>query len=54
MSTHKIGFYEETAKIIFQLSSNMHLICSSELYHHPVASLRAQSEWYLYLVIIVN
>ena len=30
MSTHNIGFYEEMAKIIFQLSSNTHLICSSE------------------------
>ena len=26
MSTHNIGFYEEMAKIIFQLSSNMHFI----------------------------
>ena len=30
MSAHNIGFYEEMAKIIFQLSSNTHLICSSE------------------------
>ena len=29
MSTHNIGFYEETMKMIFQLSSNMYLICSS-------------------------
>ena len=29
MSTHNIGFYEEMAKIIFQLSSNIHFICSS-------------------------
>ena len=29
MSTHNIGFNEEMRKIIFQLSSNMHLICSS-------------------------
>ena len=29
MSTHNIGFYEEMAKIIFQLSSNTHFICSS-------------------------
>ena len=28
MSTHNIGFYEEMAKIIFQLSSNMQLISS--------------------------
>ena len=30
MSTNNIGFYEEMAKIIFQLSSNIHFICSSE------------------------
>ena len=29
MSTHNIGFYEEMTKIIFQLSSNAHLISSS-------------------------
>ena len=29
MSTHNISFYEEMAKIIYQLSSNMHLISSS-------------------------
>ena len=29
MSTHNIGFYEDLTKIIFQLSSNMHLISSS-------------------------
>ena len=28
MSTHNIGFYEKMAKIIFQLSSNMHRISS--------------------------
>ena len=26
MSTHNIGFYGELTKIIFQLSSNMHLM----------------------------
>ena len=31
MSTHNIGFYEEISKIIFQLSSNTHLISSSGL-----------------------
>ena len=31
MGTHNVGFYEEMAKIVFQLSSNAHLICSSEL-----------------------
>ena len=29
MSTHNIGFYEDMVKIIFQLSSNIHFICSS-------------------------
>ena len=27
MSTHNVGFYEELTTIIFQLSSNTHLIC---------------------------
>ena len=30
MSTHNVGFYEDLTKIIFQLSSNTHLISSSE------------------------
>ena len=29
MITHNIGFYEKKVKIIFQLSSNTHFICSS-------------------------
>ena len=29
MSTHNIGFYEEINKIIFELSSNTHLISSA-------------------------
>ena len=29
MSTHKIGFYENLTKIIFELSSNTHLIYSA-------------------------
>ena len=29
MSPHNIGFYGEMTKIIFQSSSNTHLICSS-------------------------
>ena len=32
MSTHNIGFYENLTKIIFQLSSNTHLISSSDTY----------------------
>ena len=31
MSTHNIGFNEDLTKIIFQLSSNTHLISSSGL-----------------------
>ena len=30
MSTHKIGFYEDLTKIIFEVSSNTHLISSAE------------------------
>ena len=30
MNTHNIGFYEDLIKIIFELSSNMHLISSAE------------------------
>ena len=30
MSTHYIGFYDDLTKIIFQLSSNTHLISSSD------------------------
>ena len=29
MSTHNIGFCEEITKIVFQLSSDTHFICSS-------------------------
>ena len=29
MSTHNIGFYEDLTKIIFELSSNMHLYTSA-------------------------
>ena len=29
MSTHKIGFYEDLTKLIFELSSNTHLISSA-------------------------
>ena len=31
MSTHNIGFYDDLTKIIFQLSSNTHLISSAGL-----------------------
>ena len=29
MGTHNIGFYEDLTKIIFEFSSNMHLISSA-------------------------
>ena len=32
MSTNNIGFYEDLTKVIFQFSSNTHLISSSECY----------------------
>ena len=37
MSTHNIGFYEDLTKIIFELSSNTHLISSAG---HIVAHLK--------------
>ena len=36
MSTHNIGFYEDLTKIIFELSSNMHLISSADGIFFPV------------------
>ena len=32
MSTHNIGFYEDLTKIIFELSSNTHLISFAEVF----------------------
>ena len=32
MSTQNIGFYEDLTKIIFELSSNTHLISSAAFY----------------------
>ena len=31
MSTHNIGFYEDLTKIIFELSSNTHLISNTDV-----------------------
>ena len=31
MSTHNIGFYEDLTKIVFELSSNTHLISPAEI-----------------------
>ena len=39
MSTLNIGFYEDLRKIIFQLSSNTHLISSSGLFKTGLAML---------------
>ena len=33
MSTHNIGFYEDLTKIIFELSSNTHLVSSAECFN---------------------
>ena len=38
MSTHNIGFDEDMTKIIFELSSNTHLISSTDLYPEFQAS----------------
>ena len=41
MSTHNIGFYEEISKTISSLSSNTHLISSSEfikMFNHRVVA----------------
>ena len=35
MSTHNIGFYEDLIKIIFELSSNTHLISSAVKTNEP-------------------
>ena len=37
MNTHNIGFYEDLTKIIFELSSNMHLIYSAALWSNVFA-----------------
>ena len=36
MSTRNIGFYEDLTKMIFELSSNMHLISSAVSQHELV------------------
>ena len=53
ISTHKIGFCEDFTKIIFQLSSNMHLISSSAALdclpsssgHHIQSTIMIQNFW---------
>ena len=46
MGTHNIGFYEDLTKIIFELSSNMHIISSSASNHlvHPSCKNITKSE----------
>ena len=34
MSTHNIGFYEDLTKIVFELSSNTHIISSADRNKH--------------------
>ena len=34
MSTYNIGFYEDLTKIIFELSSNTHVISSAETHRN--------------------
>ena len=45
MSTHNIGFYEELTKIIFELSSNTHLISSAEILLKDVHNLATFHLW---------
>ena len=45
MSTHNIDFYEETTKIIFQLSSNTHLISSSGVREMGKEFFKFMSVW---------
>ena len=48
MSTHNIDFYEDLTKIIFQISSNMHLISSSDRYepcHRIFVQLQRPNSW---------
>ena len=41
MSTHNIGFYEALTKIIFELSSNTHLISSADVLESVLMCLEA-------------
>ena len=50
MSTLNIGFYEDLTKIIFKLSSNTHLISSSEIailnhHTHTQANCKSRSDY---------
>ena len=39
MITHNIDFYEDLTKIIFELSSNMHLISSAVNYNRTLKEI---------------
>ena len=45
MGTHNIGSYEDLTKIVFQLSSNMHLISSSEVLKNIFSKLEKEGIW---------
>ena len=49
MSTHNIGFYEDLTKIIFELSSNTHLISSAVNNNTIVVCRLLYIEIYMYL-----
>ena len=44
MNTHNIGFYEDLTKIIFELSSNTHLISSAGTYNVPYVLSRNKKD----------
>ena len=52
MSTHTIGFYEDLTKIIFQLSSNMHLISSSDS-HAKIKGRPGQNSFSVFLAMSI-
>ena len=47
MSTHNIGFYEDLTKIIFELSSNTHLLSSAAVNFTKPHQLGAKLSQYL-------
>ena len=47
LSIHNIGFYEDLTKIIFQLSSNMYLICLILWSYLMVVSSVYQSDYHI-------
>ena len=51
MSTHNIGFYEDLTKIIFELSSNTHLI-SSAATHNTNQAVQPQKVARVYILVL--